>query len=90
LLGPLPTLVNIDTQKNQMLLNGSYFIRNILAFFFFLSLFVLYRQKKLGESSLLISFIFSYLAILGLSTFAISERFHLPVFPFIIILAASI
>jgi hypothetical protein len=88
LVGPLPTLVNIDTQQNQMLLNGSYYVRNILAFFFFLSLFVLYKQKKLGESSLLISFVFSYLAIIGLSTFAISERFHLPAVPFIIILAA--
>jgi len=88
LVGPLPTLVNIDTQQNQMLLNGSYFVRNILAFFFFLSLFVLHKQKKLGESSLLISFIFSYLAIIGLSTFALSERFHLPVVPFIIILAS--
>jgi 4-amino-4-deoxy-L-arabinose transferase-like glycosyltransferase len=88
LIGPLPTLVNIDTQQNQMLLNGGYFVRNMLAFFLFLSLFVLFKQSKIGEASLLISFIFTYLAILAMSTFALSERFHLPAVPFIIILAS--
>lgn len=88
LVGPLPTLVNIDTQQNQMLLNGGYFVRNMLAFFLFLSLFALIKQSQTREASLLISFIFTYLAILALSTFALSERFHMPAVPFIIILAS--
>lgn len=88
LVGPFPTLVNIETQQNQMLLNGGYFVRNILAFFLLLSLFVLYKQQKIGECSLILSFMLSYLAIVAMSTFAISERFHLPALPFIITFAA--
>lgn len=88
LIGPFPTLVNIETQQNQMLLNGGYFVRNILGFFLFLSLFVLYKQQKIGENSLILSFILCYLAIVAMSTFALSERFHLPAVPFIIIFAA--
>lgn len=88
LIAPFPTLVNIDTQQNQMLLNGGYYTRNIYVFFLLIGLVALWKKKKLREHLLPIGFLFSYLAVLALSKFALSERFHLPILPVIIILAA--
>ena len=88
LITPLPTMVNIPTQQNQMMLNGAYFTRNVYAFFVMLALWSLFKQKKIKQNILIISFIFSYLAIIAASGFALSERFHLPVLPFLLILAA--
>lgn len=84
---PFPTLVNIETQQNQMMLNGGYFIKNILAFFTLLALVLLYKQKKLRQHLFIISFLLAYLGIIAMSTFALSERFHLPALPFVLILA---
>jgi hypothetical protein len=88
LITPLPTLVNITTQQNHMMLNGAYFTRNVYAFFVIFALIRLFKQKKIRQNILIISFIFSYLVVISLSGFALSERFHLPVVPFLLILAA--
>lgn len=88
LIAPFPTLVNIETQQNQMLLNGGYYTRNIYVFFLLIGLVALWKKKALREHLLLISFLFSYLAVLALSKFALSERFHMPILPVIIIMAA--
>ncbi|MGD0711516.1 MAG: glycosyltransferase family 39 protein [Bacteroidales bacterium] len=85
---PFPTLVNVDGQDNQMLLNGGYFTKNIFSFFVYISLIVIWQLKKIKQNILILSFLFGYLAVLALSGFAISERFHLPAVPFLIILAA--
>ena len=88
LIAPFPTLVNIETQQNQMLLNGGYYTRNIYVFFLLVGLVALWKKKKLREHLLPITFTLSYLAVLALSKFALSERFHLPALPIIIIMAA--
>lgn len=88
LIVPLPTLVYIADQPNAMMLAGAYFTRNVYAFFVFIALFALYRKKKLREHVLLLSVIFSYIFVLASSGFALSERFHLPLIPFLLILAA--
>ncbi len=88
LIAPFPTLVNIGTQQNQMLLNGGYYTRNIYVFFLLIGLVALWKKKQLREHLLPISFLFSYLAVLALSKFALAERFHMPILPVIIILAA--
>ena len=88
LLAPLPTLVYIYDQPNTMMLGGAYFTRNVYAFFVFVALFVLYRQKRLKDHVLLLAVIFSYIFVLASSGFALSERFHLPLVPFLLILAA--
>lgn len=87
-IAPFPTFVNIDHQKQQMLLSGAYFIRNVFAFFAILALFLLIRRKLLRKHVLILSFILGYLAILARSPYALSERFHMPVLPFLLILAA--
>lgn len=88
LAAPFPTLVNVETQQNQMLMNGGYFTRNVYVFFLLVSLVTLIKNKKIRNHWLLVSFLFSYLAVLSLSKFAISERFHMPALPFIAILSA--
>jgi hypothetical protein len=88
LIAPFPTLVNIETQQNQMLLNGGYFTRNIIVFFTVIALLLLWKQKTYKKHLLLLSFLFGYLAILAFSKFALSERFHLPILPIIFLFAA--
>jgi len=88
IVAPFPTLVNIGTQQNQMLLNGGYYTRNVYVFFLFIGLLGLWKRKQIRQHLLLIVFLISYLGVLALSKFALSERFHMPVLPVIIILAA--
>lgn len=88
LIVPLPTLVYIEDQPNAMMLAGAYFTRNIYAFFVFVALITLYKRKQLREHLLLLAVIFSYIFVLASSGFALSERFHLPLVPFLLILAA--
>ncbi|NLB26808.1 MAG: hypothetical protein GX820_08980, partial [Bacteroidales bacterium] len=86
-LGPFPSMVNTN-QPNANMVNGSLFTRNILAFFVLLALWVLYKRKLLTNHILIIVMLFSYLFILSASGFALSERFHMPALPFMVILAA--
>lgn len=87
LLAPFPTLV--DTQQpNAMMMAGAFFTRNVYAFFVFVTLFVMYKRKLWRNHALLLSIVFSYLFVLASSGFAMSERFHLPVVPFLLILAS--
>lgn len=87
-VAPFPTYVHIEIQQNQMLMSGAYMIKNILAFFIALSLISFIRKRLIRKNIFIISFLIAYLAILAQSPFAISERFHLPALPFLIILAA--
>ena len=88
LLVPFPTLINIPSQQNQMMMNGAYLIKNIIAFFVIIAILTVYKQKKISNHTLIFSFIVSYLVVIVMSKFAISERFHLPALPFLLILAA--
>lgn len=87
-IAPFPTFINIEKQNQQMMLSGSFFVKNILAFFVLVALVDIVRKRQFRKYILILSFIFGYLAILAQSSFALSERFHLPALPFIIILAA--
>lgn len=87
LVGPLPTLVDTG-QLNTMMLSGGFFTRNIYAFFVFVALIVLYKKKLLRKHIFLLSALFSYLFVLGSSGFALSERFHLPAVPILLIFTA--
>lgn len=87
LITPFPTLVNTN-QPNAMMLSGAVFTRNVYAFFVFMGLVVLVRKQLWRQHVLLLSVLFSYLFILASSGFALSERFHMPIVPFLLILAA--
>jgi len=85
---PFPTMVNIPGQENQMMINGGNYIKNILAFFALLACFVLIKQKKWKFHVMPLAFMCIYLWILALSNFAHSERFHMPVIPFLLMFSA--
>ena len=87
LFAPFPTLVYIEDQPNAMMINGNIFTRNVYAFFVLIALFTLYQKKLLTQHVLILALLLSYLVILALSGFALSERFHMPAVPFLLILA---
>jgi len=87
LIAPYPTLVDIDYQKNQMMLNGMYYSKNVIAFFVLIALLSLFNKKSLLNHVLILSFTFGYLFLIAMSAFALSERFHLPALPFLLIFA---
>jgi hypothetical protein len=84
---PFPTLVNIEDQSDIMMKNGNVFTHNVYAFFVVIALFVLYKKKMLRQYVLILALLLSYLAILAMSGFALSERFHVPAIPFLLIFA---
>lgn len=85
-IGPLPTLVNTE-QTNTMMLGGAFFTRNVYVFFVFIAFVTLYKRKLLRNHVLLLSTLFSYLFVLASSGFALSERFHLPIIPLLLVFA---
>jgi hypothetical protein len=87
LSAPFPTFVEIEKHENQMLLNGAYFVRNVYSFFVILALILLFKRKLLKKHILILSILIGYLTILSFSGFAISERFHLPAVPFLLVFA---
>lgn len=85
---PFPTMVKVESQPNQMMFHGGYFVKNVMAFFVMLAILLLIVQKKWRENLLILSFVLSYLLIVAFSSFAQSERFHQPALPIMLILAA--
>ena len=86
IFAPLPTLVNTN-QPNANMINGNLYVRNVIAFFVLIALWVLFQRRSLSRHVLILVILFSYLAILSASGFALSERFHMPALPFLIMLA---
>ena len=85
---PFPTMVETPGQENQRLIHGGNYVKNILAFFTMLALFLLIKEGKWRDHLLIGSFTIGYLAVIALSAFAQSERFHQPALPFVLIFAA--
>ena len=76
---PFSSMVYIDYQENQMMLNGANFIKNILSGFTILTLFILLLRGDWRKHVLPIAVTCGYLVVLVFSNFAHSERFHFPV-----------
>lgn len=85
---PFPTMVKVDTQQNQMLLHGGNYVKNVMAFFVFVAFLRLIKHQKWRDHLLLLTFTMGYLIIVAFSSFAHSERFHLPALPLLLILSA--
>lgn len=85
---PFPTVIGIIDQDNQEIINGGNFAKNILAFFLFLGLIIIIRKGEWRNYLLICSFTLGYFLVLAMSSFAQSERFHQPVLPFMLVLAA--
>ncbi len=87
LSAPFPTLVDTG-QENQMMISGAVFTHSIYAFFAITAVFLIIKRRLWRRYSLILAFVASYLGILTFSAFVLSERFHLPILPFIAILTA--
>lgn len=85
---PFSSMVYVPNQENQMIMNGSNFVKNILAFFLIYGLYWMIKQKKWRDYLLIVSFLVGYLAIISMSSFAHSERFHQPALPIYMVLTA--
>ena len=85
---PFPTIVNIELQTIQQRRNGDNFVKNIMSFFTIFGIFLLLYRRKWRDHVLILAFLTGYLAILAMSNFAHSERFHMPSLPFALIIAS--
>lgn len=86
---PFPTMVEIETQEDQQMVNGNNFVKNILSFFTIFSLFlIVFKKKSWRRYIFIIAYMVIYLGFLVFSEFAHSERFHLPALPIEMIFAA--
>ena len=84
---PLTNLVEV-ANENQKMMNGSYFVKNYLAFFAMWSIVVSIRDRRWRSFSLIGSFTILYALTIAFSFAFNSERFHLPVMPGFLIMAA--
>lgn len=85
---PFPTLVNIEIQENQMMLNGGNYVKNIISGFTVFALFLLLLSGEWRKHTLPIAMMCGYLVVIAFSNFAQSERFHQPALPFELMFAA--
>lgn len=86
---PFPTMVDVDEQYNQQLINSGNYVRNFMGIFVIIAVFnALLRKKNWRDFSLIGSFVIAYLGIICSSGFANSERFLLPGLPILLIIAA--
>ena len=85
---PFPTIVNTPDQENQQLLHGGNYVKNMMAFFVIFSIIMVFKQKKWRDHVLILVFTIGYLGVIAMSAFAQSERFHQPIMPLLMVLAA--
>lgn len=85
---PFPTIVETPKQENLKLINGGNYVKNIMAFFVMFAIFWVVKNSMWRDYLLIGSFTIGYLMVIAMSAFAQSERFHQPVLPFLMILAA--
>lgn len=85
---PFPTMVNTPDQQNLQMIHGGNFVKNILSGFTILALFMLVISGDWRNHVFPGAFLIGYIIILIFSNFAQSERFHFPILPLELMLAA--
>ena len=86
---PFPTFNQAyEAQLLQVQLSGGYFIKNILSFFVIIVLVQFLITGEWRKHVLLIGYTCAYLVVLVFSGFAQSGRFHMPIWPMLMIFAA--
>ena len=68
--------------------NGGNFVKNIISGFTIFAMIMLLMSGKWREHLVPLSFMLGYVAVLAMSSFAHSERFHQPAMPFELMFAA--
>ena len=86
---PFPTMVDVDYQYNQQIINSGNFIRLFLGIFVVIAVTnAFFRRGRWRDIVIVCAFAASYLIVVGFSGFSNSERFLLPGMPFLLILSA--
>lgn len=86
---PFPTFNQAYAEQYvQVQLSGGYFIKNILSFFVIIVLIQFLITGEWRKHVLLIGYTCAYLVVLVFSGFAQSGRFHMPIWPMLMIFAA--
>lgn len=86
---PFPTMVAANpNQVYQMQMAGGNFIKNVISFFVIFVLFWLVFNKEWRKHAFILFFMLGYLAVLVVSGYAQSGRFHMPIMPLEVLFAA--
>ena len=86
---PFPTFNQAhEAQLLQVQLSGGYFIKNILSFFVIILLIQLLISGEWRKHVFILGYTCAYLIVLVFSGFAQSGRFHMPIWPMLMIFAA--
>lgn len=84
---PLTNLVEV-ANSTQKLMNGTYFVKNYLAFFAMWCIVAAIRQKQWKRFGMIGGYTILYVLLIAFSFAANSERYHLPALPGMLIMAA--
>lgn len=86
---PFPTFnMANEAHVSQMQLSGANYIKNILSFFVVYVMIVLLLSGEWRKHVFILAYTLGYHLVLVMSNFAQSGRFHMPVFPMILLFAA--
>ena len=86
---PFPTFNQAEAdQVVQILTAGGSYIRNVLSYFIILVLILVFISGEWRKHVFILAFTVGYLVVLVFSGYAQSGRFHMPVWPMIMLLAA--
>ena len=85
---PFPTMVETPHQESQKMNHGGNFVKNIVSYFTIMALLILLVSGNWRKHVLPIAVLCGYLVVLVFSSFAQSERFHLPILPLTLMFAA--
>lgn len=86
---PFPTFnMASELQILQALLSGGNYIKNIFSFFVIYVMIMMLLSGEWRRHVFILSYTLGYLVCLVLSNFAQSSRFHMPIWPFLMLFAA--
>ena len=84
---PFPTMAETPGQENQKMIHGGNFVKNILSYFTIVALVIMLLSGEWRRYVFPIALLCGYLVVLTFSSFAHSERFHLPILSFTLMFA---
>ena len=86
---PFPTFNQAETnQLLQVQLSGGYYIKNIFSFFVIIVMLMMLISGEWRRHVFILAYTVGYLGVLVLSNFAQSGRFHMPIWPMLMLFAA--
>jgi len=86
---PFPTFNSANaSQLFQVQLSGGFFIKNVFSFFVILVMLLMFASGEWRKHVFILAYTGAYLVVLVFSNFAHSGRFHMPIFPMLLLFAA--